>query len=213
MMRSRNITSPLPVPTPNSLLHPQMLILCHPHPRRLALPTLTPPLRAHIRAPSNPNPERPLIAPRSPRPSRAPRNREVVEPKAEPRARDADQAAEQDVEAKVAEVGEARGADVDCGADGDEDEGEGPDGWGGVLVADGDDVFLCIGGEVGLVLGEGHRGLLFDVGGRDGGGVVRVGGEGARGEEGDHDREFGGEEEGEVEEAGPGDCRWFSMEC
>lgn len=36
--------------------------------------------------------------------------------------------------------------------------------------------------------------------------MVGICGEGAGREEWDCDREFGGEEEGEVEEAGPGDC-------
>lgn len=61
------------------------------------------------------------------------------------------------------EVCEARGADVDGAADGDEDEGERPDGGRGVLVADGDDVFFCVGGEVGFVLGVGHGGLFLNV--------------------------------------------------
>lgn len=88
----------------------------------------------------------------------------MVEPETEPRRRDANQAAEQDVEAKVAEVGEAGGADVDGGADGNEDEGEGPNGWGGVLIADGHDVFFGVSwGDGGFMLGEGHGGLLLDV--------------------------------------------------
>jgi hypothetical protein len=47
--------------------------------------------------------------------------------------------------------------------------------------------------------------LFFEVRGGDGRGMVWVGGEGAGREEGDCDGEFGGEEEREVEEAGPGD--------
>lgn len=39
--------------------------------------------------------------------------------------------------------------------------------------------------------------------------MIGVCGEGARGEEGNHDGELGGEEEGEVEEAGPGD--WHEL--
>lgn len=49
----------------------------------------------------------------------------------------------------------------------------------------------------------GEQVLLPDVGGRDGGGVGWVKGVRAWWEEGDCDAEFGGEEEGEVEEAGP----------
>lgn len=53
---------------------------------------------------------------------------------------------------------------------------------------------------------EGHGGLFFEVGGGHGGGVEWVCGVWPWRQEGDCDGEFGGEEEGEVEEAGPGDC-------
>lgn len=106
----------------------------------------------------------------------------------------------------VAVVEEARGGDVDGGAEGDEGEGEGGRGRGGGLVADGDDDLGGVGSGSGfgggggrMVEGEGEALLAFE--GRVGG----VLGVGARGEEGDGDGEFGAEEEGEVEEAGPGD--------
>lgn len=65
----------------------------------------------------------------------------------------------------MAEVGEARGCDVDSGADGDEDENEGVDGWGGVLVANGDDIFLGVsrGGQSGFLLVEGEGRVLFEI--------------------------------------------------
>ena len=56
-----------------------------------------------------------------------------------------------------------------------------------------------------LVHGERRSGLL-KVGWGYGRGVSGVCGEGAGWQEGDCDGEFGGEEEGEVEKAGPGDC-------
>lgn len=159
-MRSSNIAPPL-------LMHDPLVCsraLIPPNTRRLAPPTLAPPLGAHITSPTDSNTPGPLIAPGSPRPACAACDGEVVEPETEPRRRDANQAAEQDVEAKVAEVGEAGGADVDGGADGNEDEGEGPNGWGGVLIADGHDVFFGVSwGDGGFMLGEGHGGLLLDV--------------------------------------------------
>ena len=131
----------------------------------------------------------------------------MVPPKAEVRTHDADEGAEEDVEAVVAEVGVAGRADVDGGADGDEGDDEGV-GWGRRgLVAQRDG---CRGGGGGgAVWGEG-----WGVGGGFGGGVLVVGGEDAVGEvgggledggvggvgvgreEGDGDGEFGAEEEG-----------------
>jgi hypothetical protein len=129
-----NITLPL------ILQHPALTLHLHaPHPRRLTAASFTPPFSSHITASSDANAPRAIIAPGSPRPARTPSDGQVVEPEAEPRARNADQAAEEDVEAKVAVIHEAGCADVDCGADGHEDEDEGVDGWRGVLVADGDD--------------------------------------------------------------------------
>jgi hypothetical protein len=194
-----NITLPL------LLQHPPLTLHLHaPHPRRLALSSLTPSLCSNIAATSDSNTECAVITPGSPRPARTPSDRQMVKPEAEPCARDADQAAEEDVEAEVAEIDKARGADVYCGADGDEDEDQGVDGWCGVLVADGDDVVVGE-GEGGALLGVGERGHFLEVRRCDGRGVVRVGGVWARWEEGDCDGEFGGEEEREVEEAGPGD--------
>lgn len=124
----------------------------------------------------------------------------MVEAEAEPRTGDADEATEQEVEAKVAEVCEARAGDVNGGGDGDEDEDDGPDGWCRVLVAHGDDGFF---GGVGVVLVEGE-GLFPEIRGGDGRGVGWVLGVRAWREVGDCDGEFGGEEEGQVEEACPG---------
>jgi hypothetical protein len=194
----RDITLPL------LLQHSPLTLHLHsPHPRRLALSGLTPALRAHITATSDPDAPRAVITPGSPRPARPPSDGQVVEPETEPRARDTDQAAEQDVEAEVTIVDESGGADVDCGANGDEDEDEGVNGWGGVLVADGDDVVVGE-GEGRTLLGIGERGHFLEVRRCDGRGVVGVGRVRARREEGDCNREFGGEEERQVEEAGPG---------
>jgi hypothetical protein len=195
----RNITLPLLLQYSPLTLH-----LHSPHPRRLALSGLTPALRSHITPASDSNAPRAIITSGSPRPARTPSDGQVVEPETEPRTRDTDQAAEQDVEAEVTKVDESGGADVDCGANGDEDEDEGVDGWGGVLVADGDDVIVGE-GEGRTLLGVGERGHFLEVRRCDGRGVVWVGGVRARREEGDCDGEFGGEEEREVEEASPGD--------
>ena len=129
----------------------------------------------------------------------------MVPPKAEVRTHDADEGAEEDVEAVVAEVGVAGRADVDGGADRDEGDDEGV-GWGrGGLVAqrcgcrkggggvrgEGWGVGGVFGGEV-LVVG--WEDAVGGVGGglEDGG----VGGVGVGREEGDGDGEFGAEEEG-----------------
>jgi hypothetical protein len=70
------------------------------------------------------------------------------------------------------------------------------------LVADGYDVLVCIRRRR-ILLGEGQRGLLLEVRGRDGGRVRRVGAVWAGREEWDCDCEFGGEEESQVEETCP----------
>lgn len=134
--------------------------------RSLAPPRLTPALRTHIITPSNTNTPRTIITPRSPRPARASRNRQVVKSEAKPTRRDTDQTAEQDIEAEMAVVHEAGGAHVDGCADGHEDENECVDGRRGVLVADGDDGFLCVGRgsrDAGLLLLECGRDFLLKV--------------------------------------------------
>jgi len=119
----------------------------------------------------------------------------MVPPEAEVRTHDADEGAEEDVEAVVAEVGVAGRADVDGGADGDEGDDEGV-GWGrGGLVTQ---RYGCRRGSGGVfgggVLVMGRESAVGGVGGglEDGG----VGGVGAGREEGDGDGEFGAEEEG-----------------
>ena len=129
----------------------------------------------------------------------------MVPPETEVRAHDADEGAEEDVEAVVAEVGVAGRADVDGGADGDEGDDEGVD-WGRRgLVAQ---RYGCwrggggVGGE-GWGVGGGFGSGVLVMGGEDavggvGGGLEDggVGGVGVGREEGDGDGEFGAEEEG-----------------
>jgi hypothetical protein len=85
-MRSSDVALPLVqqhrIPT---LIHPLHASI----PRRLAPALLTPSLGPHIRTPSDAYSPRAIIAPGSPRPAGAARNREVIEPKAKPRRRDA----------------------------------------------------------------------------------------------------------------------------
>lgn len=177
--------------------------------RSLTLALLAPTRSAHVRAPTHTDAPRAVVAARPPGPSRTSGDGKVVQTETEPCADDADQAAEEDVEAEVAKIREACTGDVDGCADGDENQDEGVD-WGrGVLVAQGDDVLVGV-----LVGWRGHGVLLVagkdvvfaDVGGGDGGVVGGIKAEGSGWEEGDCDAEFRGEEEGEVEEAGPGDC-------
>jgi hypothetical protein len=82
----------------------------------------------------------------------------MVPAEREPRTRNPYQRSKQHIEAKVAEIREARTRYVDCGADGYEDEDERVNGWGGVLVADGYYGIVVVGGgrrECGLLLVEG----------------------------------------------------------
>lgn len=179
-----------PAVNPIHAINPILLIPPH--------PTTPPPLRANISRNADPNPERPIPGPSAPAPARARADREVVPAEGEPGADDADQAAGNDVEAEVAEVGEAGAGDVDGGCEGDEGNYEGPDGGSGRLVADGD---YWGGGGVGAFV-RGERAVVLCVGGQgetlfflEGcvGFFLRVG---ARWEEGDCDGEFGAEEEG-----------------
>lgn len=104
---------------------------------------LTPAFLTHIRANSHANTPRSLVTSRAPGPSRSARDRKVIPPEAEPRRNDTDETAEEQIEAKVAEVCEACAADVDCCADRYEDENERVDGWSSGLVADGHDLLPC----------------------------------------------------------------------
>lgn len=174
--------------------------------RSLRLSALAPALSADIRTATHTNPPRSVVAPRSPGPASAARDGKVVEAEAEPTSRDADQAAKEQIEAKVAVVGEARAGDVDCGADGDEDEDERVDGWCGILVADGDNVFLCVGwgGERRLLLVDWEgAGALPEIGGRNCRGEGWICAIWAWWEERDSDGELGGEEKSEIEETSP----------
>lgn len=116
-------------------------MLCSTSPTHLSIcpsPDLAPSLCADVGAATNANAPRALVAAGAPGPACAAGDGEVVPAEGEPGAGDADEGAEEHIEAKVAKVGVACTGDVDCGADGDEDEDERVDGWGGVLVADGD---------------------------------------------------------------------------
>lgn len=172
----------------------------------LASTNLAPPFCADVRAPTDANAPRALVAAGAPRPASASSNWQVIPAEGEPGAGDADEGAKQHVEAEVAEVGEACAGNVDGGADGDEYEDERVDGWCSVLVADGDYGVFGVGswrGEGCVLLLHGESGLFLEVRGSHGGGPGGICGERAVREEGYCDGEFGGEEEGEVEEAGP----------
>lgn len=90
--------------------------------RRLARSVVTPAFVSNVRADAHADPPASLVAPRAPRPACASCDGKVVPSKAEPRRCDADETSEEEIEAEVAEIAEARAAHVDGGADGYEDE-------------------------------------------------------------------------------------------
>lgn len=155
-----------------------------------------------------------LAAPRSPGPPRSLVDGKVVPSERKPGDQDAHETSEENVEAVVTEVAEAGGGDIDRCRKGDKRDDQEIGGRRGGLVpkrdgsGSGESVgIVCrgiLGGEgVGVVRGV-DRGfgpmlLVMGKGTRDG---ARVGGEGTGGEEGNGNGELGGEEEGQVGEAG-----------
>ncbi len=142
------------MPLSTSIPFPQLhLIFCQPLLLSMAritrhaiirLDRPAPSLCTDIRSRANTNAPSTIIAPWAPRPACTARNRQVVEAEAEPSTDDTNHAAEENVEAKVAEVREPRADNVDCGADGEEHDDERIDGGSGVLVADGYDELVVV---------------------------------------------------------------------
>jgi hypothetical protein len=163
----------------------------------------TPAFRAHIRAYSDADTPRSLIASRAPGPTGSARDGKVIPSEAEPCGNDTNEAAKEQVEAKVAEVCEACAADVDCGTDGYEDENERVDGWSSGLVPDRHNLLPGGGRQAGLLVVQREKRFVSEIGRRDRGRVRRIRAEWSRWEEGDGDGELGCEKERQVEQTRP----------
>ena len=118
---SSSIRRPIPIQNAQlTLIH--TVSIRHSPRRRLTGPRLTPSLGPDIRASADANPPRPVVTSWAPGPSCAACDGEMVPAERKPRTLSPDECAEQQVESKVAEIGEARAGDVDGGAYGDENE-------------------------------------------------------------------------------------------
>lgn len=176
---------------------------------------MTPAFGAYVRPYTHPHPPAPFVAPRAPRPSSAPRNRKVIPPETEPRGCYTNQTAENEVKPKVTKVCKARATHVDGSADRNEDENERVNRRGGGLVAVGDDSIIRVGGtgEVRVFCIEWEElGPSFEVGACGCREVIGVCAKRSGGEEGDGYGKFGGEEERQIKEAGPGEARMAAGE-
>jgi hypothetical protein len=120
-----------------TLVHSIEVTVCPPPRHRLAVSLPTPSLGSDITSATDTDTPCAVVASWSPSPSRASCNGEVVPAERKPRTRHANECTKQQIETKMTEIGKARARDVYGGANGDQDEDEGVDGWSGVLVADG----------------------------------------------------------------------------
>jgi hypothetical protein len=116
--------------------------------RCLTISFPAPSLSSDITSSTNTNAPRTVVAPRTPGPSRAPCDGEMVPAKGKPRARYANQRTEQQIKTEVTEIGEARACYVYGGADGYQDKHEGVNGRCSVLVANRYYSVVVVGGRV-----------------------------------------------------------------
>jgi hypothetical protein len=98
------------------------LAICPSSRRRFAISLPTPSLGSDVASPTDTDTPCAVVAPRSPSPSCASCNGEMVPAERKPRTRHANQRTKQQIETEMTEIGKARACYVYGGADGDQDE-------------------------------------------------------------------------------------------
>mgnify|MGYP004501288917 CR=1 FL=1 len=189
-------------------------------PLRLALSLAAPPLSTNVASNTNTNAPGALVASGTPCPACSTCDGQVVPTEREPCCCNADQTAEEQVEAEMPEVCKTCACHVDGRSDRCENEGKRVYRRCSRLVANGDHcIVLSISGigERRLLLVDWKdrsvgRDMGLEVGRCDGRGVRRVCREGTRSEERDGDGELGGQEQRQVEKTCPGDWQVLASE-